>query len=110
MNVSSGLASLALSGDPSWVSASNKFLRYASSKVALNMLTVQLAYEPRDTGIKVNSADPGYTATDLNGHRGPQTVEEAVVEPLRLALLDENGPTGGFSARTGSDRGDGRPT
>ena len=74
------------------------------------MLTVQLAYEPRDTGIKVNSADPGYTATDLNGHRGPQTVEEAVVEPLRLALLDENGPTGGFSARTGSDRGDGRPT
>ncbi len=45
--------------------------------------------EPRDTSIKVNSADPGYTATDLNGNRGHQTAQEAVVEPLRLAMLDE---------------------
>jgi len=56
----------------------------------------------RETPIKVNSADPGYTATDLNGNRGTQTVEEAVVEPLRLALLDDNGPTGGFFDKNGA--------
>jgi NAD(P)-dependent dehydrogenase (short-subunit alcohol dehydrogenase family) len=38
------------------------------------MLTVQLAYRLRDTAMKVNSADPGYTATDLNARRGTQTV------------------------------------
>jgi NAD(P)-dependent dehydrogenase (short-subunit alcohol dehydrogenase family) len=40
------------------------------------MLTVQLAAELRNTGIKVNSADPGFTATDLNAHRGRQTIPE----------------------------------
>jgi hypothetical protein len=28
----------------------------------------------KDSGIKVNSADPGYAATDLNGRRGHQTI------------------------------------
>jgi NAD(P)-dependent dehydrogenase (short-subunit alcohol dehydrogenase family) len=103
VNVSSGLGSLTLNGDPAWEFAQVKRLGYNSSKAALNMLTVQLAYELRDTGIKVNSADPGFTATDLNGHRGYQTVEEGAEEALRLALLDENGPTGGFFNRKGVD-------
>ena len=102
VNVSSGLASLTLSGDPGWGYAVHKYLGYAASKAALNMFTVQLAWEVRETPIKVNSADPGYTATDLNGNRGTQTVEEAVVEPLRLALLDDNGPTGGFFDKNGA--------
>ena len=50
-------------------------------------MTVQLAYELRDTAIKVNSADPGFTATDLNQHRGTQTIEEGAAEAVRLALL-----------------------
>jgi NAD(P)-dependent dehydrogenase (short-subunit alcohol dehydrogenase family) len=51
------------------------------------MLTVQLAYELRDGPIKVNVADPGYTATDLSGYRGVQTVEAGAAMPMRLALL-----------------------
>jgi NAD(P)-dependent dehydrogenase (short-subunit alcohol dehydrogenase family) len=47
--------------------AAAKFIGYRGSKAALNMLTVQLAYLLHDTNIKVNSADPGFTATDLNG-------------------------------------------
>jgi NAD(P)-dependent dehydrogenase (short-subunit alcohol dehydrogenase family) len=66
------------------------------------MLTVQLAYELRDTAIKVNSADPGYTATDLNGRRGRQTVAEGAVEIVRLALLQDDGPTGSFSDKNGA--------
>jgi NAD(P)-dependent dehydrogenase (short-subunit alcohol dehydrogenase family) len=47
------------------------------------MLTVQLARLPSDTAIKVNSAAQGYTATDLNGFRGTQTIPEGAVEPVR---------------------------
>lgn len=101
VNVSSGLASLSLNSDPAWEYAAIKYLGYGASKTALNMFTVQLAYELRETKIKVNSADPGYTATDLNGHRGPQTVEEGVVAAMRLALLSEDGPTGGFFDKNG---------
>jgi NAD(P)-dependent dehydrogenase (short-subunit alcohol dehydrogenase family) len=67
------------------------------------MLTVQLAYELRNTAIKVNSADPGYTATAMNGHRGRQTVAEGAVEIVRLALLlPDDGPTSSFSDKNGA--------
>jgi NAD(P)-dependent dehydrogenase (short-subunit alcohol dehydrogenase family) len=95
VNVSSGLGSLTLNGDRDWTHASVKLLGYCASKAALNMLTVQLAHELRETAIKVNSANPGYTATALNGFRGTQTVEQGAVAPVRLALLPANGPTGG---------------
>ena len=101
VNVSSGLGSLTKSGDPAWTHVAAKFLGYAASKAALNMLTVQLAFELHDTSIKVNSVDPGYTATDLNQHRGVQTIPEGAAEIIRLALLPEHGPTGTFSNAQG---------
>jgi NAD(P)-dependent dehydrogenase (short-subunit alcohol dehydrogenase family) len=103
VNVSSGLGSLAWNADPNWEYAPVKLLGYNASKAAMNMLTVQLAYELRGTAIKVNSSNPGYTATDLNGHRGHQTVEEGAAETVRLALLPAAGPTGGFFETTGPD-------
>ena len=101
VNVSSGLGSLAQNADPGWRFAPVKFLGYNASKAALNMLTVQLAFELKDTPIKVNSADPGYTATDLNDHHGTQTVEEGAAEAVRLALLPADGPTGGYFSSAG---------
>ncbi len=101
VNVSSGLGSLTRSGVSGSQNAANKYLGYAASKAALNMLTVQLADELCGTPIKVNSACPGYTATDLNHHRGTQTVEEGTVEIVRLALLPDDGSSGGFSDRHG---------
>jgi NAD(P)-dependent dehydrogenase (short-subunit alcohol dehydrogenase family) len=101
VNVSSGLGSLTKTGDPAWTHVAAKYLGYASSKAALNMLTVQLAYELRDTPIKVNSVDPGYTATDLNHHQGTQTIPEGAAEIIRLSLLPDNGPTGTFSNAQG---------
>ena len=101
VNMSSGLGSLTMNGAPAWSFAGAKFLGYNTSKAALNMLTVQLAYEFRDTPMKVNSANPGYTATDMNGNQGHQTVEEGAAEPVRLALLPSDGPTGGFFETAG---------
>jgi NAD(P)-dependent dehydrogenase (short-subunit alcohol dehydrogenase family) len=96
VNVSSTLGSLSLNSDPTWEFAPVKITGYNTSKTALNMLTVLLAAELRDTNIKVNAACPGYTATDLNGHRGYQTVAQGAVAPVRLAMLPDDGPTGGY--------------
>jgi NAD(P)-dependent dehydrogenase (short-subunit alcohol dehydrogenase family) len=101
VNVSSGLGSLTQNSDPAHPSAAVGLIGYSASKAAMNMLTVHLAYLLRDTTIKVNSAAPGYTATDLNGHSGTQTIPEGAVEPVRLALLANDGPTGTYSDRNG---------
>jgi NAD(P)-dependent dehydrogenase (short-subunit alcohol dehydrogenase family) len=101
VNVSSGLGSLAQNGDLDHPAVATKLIGYSASKAALNMLTVHLAYLLRKTAIKVNSADPGYTATDLNGHSGPQTIPEGAAEPVRLALLPGDGPTGTYSDSRG---------
>ena len=89
INVSSELGSVSLQTDPNWTFAPVKVLAYCASKAALNMFTVQLAYEFRDGNIAVNSINPGYTATDLNGYSGPQTVDEGAAEIVRVALLKE---------------------
>ena len=95
VNVSSGLGSLTLNS-PDGIYAAMKALAYNSSKAAVNMMTVVLAKELRDTPIKINAADPGYTATDLNQNSGPRTVAQAATEIVRLATLPQDGPTGGF--------------
>jgi len=94
--VSSEIGGLSNHGDPQWKYAWFNAIAYPASKAALNMVTVQYAKELAGTGIKVNAADPGYTATDLNGSRGTQTVEEGARASVKLALLDDAGPTGGF--------------
>jgi NAD(P)-dependent dehydrogenase (short-subunit alcohol dehydrogenase family) len=101
LNVSSELGCISLQTDPNWKFAPVKLLAYCASKAALNMFTVQLAYEFRDGSIAVNSVNPGYTATDLNAHRGPQTVEEGAAEIVRVALLEP--PVTGKFLETGGE-------
>jgi NAD(P)-dependent dehydrogenase (short-subunit alcohol dehydrogenase family) len=96
VNVSSGLGSLTQHNDPGWEFYSFKILAYNASKTALNAFTVMLAHELKDTAIKVNAADPGYTATDMNDHRGNKTVEQGAAVIVRLATLPEDGATGGY--------------
>lgn len=94
--VSSGLGSLGWLSDPENQFYGVNFLGYNSSKSALNAITLAFAKELAASGVKVNAADPGYTATDFNGHSGYRTVEQAASGIVWLATLDENGPTGGF--------------
>ena len=103
VNMSSGLGSLAQNSDPSWEYAKVKFVSYHSSKAALNMQTVLFAAELAAEGspVKVNSADPGYTATDLNHHTGTRTVEQGAQVAVRLATLPADGPTGQFFDENG---------
>jgi NAD(P)-dependent dehydrogenase (short-subunit alcohol dehydrogenase family) len=94
--VSSGLGSLTWNADPNWPFAAIKPLGYNGSKAILNLMTVQLAWELRETPIKVNTVNPGYTATDLNDNSGTQTVEEGAAETVRQSLAPDGAPTGGF--------------
>ncbi len=94
--VSSGLGSLGWLSEPQNQFYGVNILGYNSSKTALNAITVSLAKELATQGIKVNAADPGYTATDFNGHSGYRTVEQAAAGIVWLATLDSSGPTGGF--------------
>jgi NAD(P)-dependent dehydrogenase (short-subunit alcohol dehydrogenase family) len=102
VNVSSGLGSLTQNSDPGYQYAGAKLLAYNSSKSALNALTIQFAHELRDTPIKVNSADPGFVATDLNNHRGTRTVEQGAGIIVKLATLPADGPTGGYFDEDGA--------
>jgi NAD(P)-dependent dehydrogenase (short-subunit alcohol dehydrogenase family) len=103
VNVSSGLGSLAVTSDPEahgslvpvWVAT----LPYSSSKAALNMVTAQ--YARAHPSMRINSVDPGHTATDLNGHTGAQSLTEGSEIIVRMATTGPDGPTGGFFSAGG---------
>ncbi|OKP86470.1 hypothetical protein A3844_13075 [Paenibacillus helianthi] len=101
VNMSSGLGSLTFNSDPHHEHAQFNLLAYNSSKAAVNMATITFAKEFKDTPLKINSGDPGFTATDLNGFTGQRTVEQGAKIAVRLATLDADGPTGGFFDENG---------
>ncbi|MGH8117225.1 MAG: SDR family NAD(P)-dependent oxidoreductase [Rhodanobacteraceae bacterium] len=102
VNVSSGRASLTLASDPSESRRREMFgVTYSASKAALNAMAVAFALDLESSGIKVNAAAPGFTVTAMNDFEGRRTVEEAAREPVRLALLGPDGPTGTFSDDNG---------
>jgi NAD(P)-dependent dehydrogenase (short-subunit alcohol dehydrogenase family) len=94
VNVSSEVGSLTATMDPSSPLWQMTSVPYPSSKTALNMVTAMYAKELWDTPIKVNAANPGYCATDLNGHAGFRTAEQGARVSLHLATLPADGPTG----------------
>lgn len=96
VNVSSILGSMGANVDPQSTFYDFKIPAYNSSKTALNAWTVHLAYELRDTAIKVNAAHPGFVRTELHGVDAPMMPEEGAATSVMLALLDEAGPHGSF--------------
>lgn len=96
VNMSSGLGSLTLITDPTSLFSTVNLLAYTSSKVALNAVTVSFAKEFEPFEIKVNAVEPGNVRTDLNGNSGLLTPEEGAELAIRMALIDKDGPTGGF--------------
>jgi len=96
VNLSSILGSVTLHADPNSPIYHAKSFAYDASKTALNAFTVHLAYELRDTNIKVNSAHPGWVKTDMGGDQAPMPVSEGGKTSAALATLPADGPTGGY--------------
>jgi NAD(P)-dependent dehydrogenase (short-subunit alcohol dehydrogenase family) len=99
VNLSSGLASLALISDPSSPTHFYPGVAYPASKTVVNMITVQ--YAKAFPNIRINAVEPGYTKTDLNGNTGTQTVEEGAEIIVRMAQVGPDGPTGTFGSAHG---------
>lgn len=99
VNVSSLLASLSTHSNPDSYAYSPMFKSlpaYSASKSAVNSWTVHLAYELRDTTIKVNAVHPGYTKTDMNEGDGELDITTGAKTSVRMALLDQGGPSGSY--------------
>jgi NAD(P)-dependent dehydrogenase (short-subunit alcohol dehydrogenase family) len=96
VNVSSILGSMAANVDPTSTFYDFKIPAYNISKTALNAWTVHLAYELRDTNIKVNAAHPGFVKTALHGVDAPMSADEGAATSVMLATLGSEGPTGSF--------------
>lgn len=100
INVSSGLGSFATTHDPDRIESKVIAPLYAASKAAVTMLSTQYAKALKD--VRVDAVDPGYTATDFNGHSGPQTVTEGTDAIVALATEPESAGTGRFVDRHGT--------
>jgi NAD(P)-dependent dehydrogenase (short-subunit alcohol dehydrogenase family) len=99
INVSSGMGSLEMTHDPARVESTAIVPLYAASKAALTMLTTQ--YAKAFTDIRINAADPGFTATDLNGRSGPQNVTEGTDAIVGLATEKPGAGSGRLVDRAG---------
>ncbi|GAA0577748.1 SDR family NAD(P)-dependent oxidoreductase [Paractinoplanes ferrugineus] len=97
INVSSGMGSLEATHDPARPESTYLAPVYTASKAALTMLTTQ--YAKAFPHIRINAADPGYTATDFNGHSGPQTVTEGTDAIVALATEGPGHRSGRFVDR-----------
>lgn len=96
VNLSSILGSLEFHATPGSPIYDSKIFAYNSSKTALNAFTLHLAHELRHTKIKVNSAHPGWVKTDMGGPSATMELADGGKTSVQLALLPDNGPTGGF--------------
>jgi NAD(P)-dependent dehydrogenase (short-subunit alcohol dehydrogenase family) len=96
VNMSSILGSQTLQSTPGSPIYDFKSLSYDASKAALNSFTIHLAYELKDTKIKVNSAHPGWVKTDMGTDAAPMEIPEGGKTGVELALLGPDGPTGGY--------------
>ena len=99
VNVSSGLGSFAVTADPTRLESTFAVIAYGSSKAAVSALTTQ--YARAFPELRVNVVDPGYTATDLNGNSGHQSVTEGTDAIVAMATIASDGPTGTFTDRNG---------
>lgn len=96
VNVSSILGSLTLHSTPSSPIYESKAFAYNASKTALNAFTVHLAHELRSTPIKVNAIHPGWVRSEMGGEDADMDIVEGSKTAVRLAGIDNDGPTGGF--------------
>lgn len=95
VNLSSILGSMAEHQDPKSPIYGYLVTAYNTSKAAVNMFTVQLAQELKDTKIKVNAVHPGWVQTDMGGPNAPMKLEDGAKTSVAMALLGPDGPTGG---------------
>lgn len=67
---------------------------YGASKWAVNKLTDDISVKLKDTGVRINTLDPGWLTTDLGGPNADNPVEATLPGALAPALVEDDGPNG----------------
>ena len=98
VNVSSGLGSFGLFHDDSRIESRFGSPLYAASKAGINMLTAR--YARLLPHIRINTADPGMTATDLSSGQG-HSVHDGTDAIIAYALAAPGSVSGTFRDRDG---------
>jgi NAD(P)-dependent dehydrogenase (short-subunit alcohol dehydrogenase family) len=96
VNLSSILGSINLHATPGSPIYDMKLPAYNVSKSAVNAYTVQLAYELRDTKIKVNAAHPGWVKTEMGGEGATMDIPDGAKTSVALATIGVDGPNGAY--------------
>ncbi len=96
VNLSSILGSITYHGTPGSPIYDSKLPAYNVSKSAVNAYTVQLAYELKDSKIKVNAAHPGWVKTDMGGKGATMELPDGAKTSVALATIGEDGPNGAY--------------
>jgi NAD(P)-dependent dehydrogenase (short-subunit alcohol dehydrogenase family) len=96
VNLSSILGSINLHATPGSPIYDMKLPAYNVSKSAVNAYTVQLAYELKDTTIKVNAAHPGWVKTDMGGEGATMDIPDGAKTSVALATIGADGPNGAY--------------
>ena len=96
VNLSSILGSITFHATPGSPVYDAKRPAYDVSKSAVNAYTVHLAYELKDTKIKVNAAHPGWVKTEMGGEGATMELPDGAKTSVALATLGADGPSGTF--------------
>jgi NAD(P)-dependent dehydrogenase (short-subunit alcohol dehydrogenase family) len=96
VNLSSILGSIQLHATPGSPIYDMKTAAYSVSKSAVNAYTVQLAYELKDTSMKVNAAHPGWVKTDMGGEGATMEISDGAKTSVALATIGPDGPNGAY--------------
>ncbi len=96
VNLSSILGSITYHAKPGSPVYDSKVPAYDVSKSAVNAFTVHLAYELKDSKIKVNAAHPGWVKTDMGGKDAPMELAAGAKTSVALATLGQDGPSGTY--------------
>jgi NAD(P)-dependent dehydrogenase (short-subunit alcohol dehydrogenase family) len=96
VNLSSILGSIHLHATPGSPIYDMKMPAYNVSKSAVNAFTVQLAYELKDTPMKVNAAHPGWVKTEMGGEGATMEISDGAKTSVALATIGADGPNGAY--------------
>lgn len=79
---------------------------YGASKWAVNKLSHDLSVKLKDTGVRINTLDPGWLRTDMGGKNAEHPVEAVLPGALAPALVEDDGPNGEFFSAIDHKLGD----
>jgi NAD(P)-dependent dehydrogenase (short-subunit alcohol dehydrogenase family) len=96
VNLSSILGSITFHATPGSPVYDTKVAAYNVSKSAVNAYTVQLAYELKDSKIKVNAAHPGWVKTEMGGAGATMELRDGAKTSVALATIGGDGPNGAY--------------